>query len=283
MPSPALALVDTHRLAQVRNASSAAALTDRLVNLYWSGQINRDEFFASLVAVDKIGWSTSNNLAVAYIKEYRAIQDPLSRHEPPVTVGYNSGMTVGRASWFVKETERLAAKRDLLEPAIFTEAFRKLANRLIDKTYADAMSAFRSAVRISADYNGKTYRRVTGPNPCAFCAMLSTKEDYVSAEAAGFVVGKFHTVAGGTRVYNGRLAGARKRRIGEKFHDHCGCSVVENVGDGLPMTPQLQRSLDAYEAAAAQCRKEGKPITQKNVLPIMRKHEGFSDSAKPAA
>jgi hypothetical protein len=52
------------------------------------------------------------------------------------------------------------------------------------------------------------FARVTGPRPCAFCAMLAGRGPvYKSRAAATFTSGR------------------SKRGAGHRYHDHCGCSV----------------------------------------------------------
>lgn len=80
------------------------------------------------------------------------------------------------------------------------------------------MNAGRDTVEWSAGVQGRSWRRVTDGDPCAFCAMLATRSDYTTKERA--------LTTGHTR----RHKRGGKRPLGSKYHDHCGCTVVEVVG-----------------------------------------------------
>lgn len=65
-----------------------------------------------------------------------------------------------------------------------------------EKLGHDAATAFRhllnggrDTMALSTAANGTRWRLVTGRNPCSFCAMLATRSDYRTKEAAEFVVG----------------------------------------------------------------------------------------------
>lgn len=95
------------------------------------------------------------------------------------------------------------------------------------------MNAARDTVlgAVDTDPAAPFYARHASANACAFCRMLATRgADYTSAESAMYVGGRGtseETNVGRTR---GRMAlGVRPRgtqAIGEKFHDHCHCTVV---------------------------------------------------------
>ncbi|MES7658908.1 hypothetical protein U6L46_12225, partial [Cutibacterium acnes] len=96
------------------------------------------------------------------------------------------------------------------------------ANDTIDAMAAGVnravMNAGRDTVEWSAGAQGRSWRRVTDGDPCAFCAMLATRSDYTTKERA--------LTTGHTR----RHKRGGKRPLGSKYHDHCGCTVVEVVG-----------------------------------------------------
>ena len=136
---------------------------------------------------------------------------------------------------------------------------------------------------VSAEANGKRWRRVTDGNPCAFCAMLATRSDYTSAFAAQYVVGRGRTTKLGARGRRGLGVRPRgKRQLGEKFHDHCGCTVTEVLSDWEPNAAE-RRQQDLYKAAVEACNEAGIPANTKNVLSKMRELDkgALHDSQPP--
>jgi len=132
-------------------------------------------------------------------------------------------------------------------------------------------------MEMSTAVNGTRFRRVTDGNPCAFCAMLATRDDYRTAESAMYVVG---------RTKNGRKTGylrsKGKRSIGSKFHELCGCTVAEVLGDWEPSAKEQAYS-DLYYDAVQACKDDGIPTSPENITPKMRElGEGvINDAHKP--
>ena len=102
-----------------------------------------------------------------------------------------------------------------------------------------------------------SWRRVTDGDPCAFCAMLATRSDYTTKERA--------LTTGHTR----RHKRAGKRPFGSKYHDHCGCTVVEVVGPWEPngADAAYQRT---YEKAREWVDDHGLQQSPGNILKAMR-------------
>ncbi|MFI9507563.1 hypothetical protein [Nocardia sp. NPDC052566] len=145
---------------------------------------------------------------------------------------------------------------------------------------------------------GSTWARVARPGACAFCAMLATRSNvYSSAAAATRVVGRGKEMslsdrriraAGGDRRAGGKFAagGIRtrgKRKLGERYHDHCHCQAKE-VRPGQIYTPPdyVQEWEAAYIKATRETAKTGKygAIDTKAVLAHMR--ESLEDSRTAA-
>ena len=64
-------------------------------------------------------------------------------------------------------------------------------------------------------------------------------------------------------------AGVRCRGRGEKYHDYCGCSVEESLGDSPP-TSREREHIDLYERAAEARDAGGLPRTGENITAKMR-------------
>lgn len=99
-----------------------------------------------------------------------------------------------------------------------------------------------------------TYQRVPRANCCAFCGMLASRGAVYHSEAsAGAVVGRGVAIPA-TKRRGGQAKGIRprgSRRMGEKYHDHCYCSIVPvKRGNGVVL-PYDESSpwYDAYRRA----------------------------------
>ena len=119
------------------------------------------------------------------------------------------------------------------------------------------MNAGRDTVEWSAGAQGRSWRRVTDGDPCAFCAMLATRSDYTTRERA--------LTTGHTR----RHKRAGKRPFGSKYHDHCGCTVVEVVGRWEPSSADTAYQR-VYEKAREWVDDHGLQQSPGNILKAMR-------------
>lgn len=97
-------------------------------------------------------------------------------------------------------------------------AFNATMSALASRSQREVMKSGREKVQQSAPL----WRRVTDGKPCGFCAMVASRGPvYGSAKAAG---------------------------DGNRYHDHCGCTVEPFYGDPREWepTPDEQRFIDAY-------------------------------------
>lgn len=129
---------------------------------------------------------------------------------------------------------------------------------------------------VAADPEKPRYVRVPmGPNPCAFCIMLASRDTayvlgksidmtYKSAHSAQFVVGRGRDAlrAGGTQP------------MGEKYHDHCDCEPVPIFGGGHPseVSPKFNDYVDQYDKGTANA---GTHRDTKKILAAMRQTSGL--------
>lgn len=278
MTAAGQALARAHQLAQIDNGGLAAAMVLELGRQYHGGQLSRDEFIAALLAQGRLSHEVATRLALAFITEYRKLEDPDGDPAAPLGLDYDQGATLGRAVGTVKDLETLESDtRD------YDTAFWRIIEDLAGRQHREALNAGRDAVIVSAEANGKRWRRVTDGNPCAFCAMLATRSDYTSAFAAQYVVGRGRTTKLGARGRRGLGVRPRgKRQLGEKFHDRCGCTVTEVLSDWEPNAAE-RRQQDLYRAAIEACNEAGIPANTKNVLSKMRELDkgALHDSQPP--
>jgi hypothetical protein len=110
--------------------------------------------------------------------------------------------------------------------------------RLSGATQRYVTTAARDTIVENSDREGVRWARHAQPDACAFCRLLATRgPDYLTKESAQFVVG-----------HKGRLRGDRK--IGELYHDDCGCEPVPvRAGDSYEPPAYVVRWTTQYNDA----------------------------------
>jgi len=123
------------------------------------------------------------------------------------------------------------------------------------RTQQWALAAGRMLIRNTTrrDREARGYRRVTDGSPCAFCAMLVARD---------ITRGDF-------------------RDASFKAHRNCGCSAEPVYGE-VVLTDTEEAWVGAYDDAAKAARAAGEKITQRTVLPRMRRMHPdlFSDGVR---
>lgn len=250
---PSLALVQAHQLAQIKNGATASALVLALADELMAGRITSDEFIAAVVGADMLAHQAAVKLALEFVAAFRGehgVDGVLAE------AGFVAGVSYGRAAGVVQD---IADARAKIDPGAFdqllwdAQAWRILEGLAVRSDRAAKMGG-RETVMASAEASGRTWRRVSDGHPCSFCAMLVARGNaYTSERSALLVVGRgMDTSANrrkdGTRKRGGQAKGIKprgKRGMGEQFHNHCGCTVVEVVGQWTP-TAQEKRFVKLY-------------------------------------
>lgn len=248
-----------------------AALLVELGDRLRQGRLSGDGLVGQWLMVEQWGHERAAGLAGRFVTSLREAQgaDP----GVPVLDGFDPGPATGRAVGLMRDLGRLDRSQ-----AVFDAAFRRIVEAQAVTANRHVLDAGRRTIEWSSAAAGRRWRRVTGAHPCAFCAMLATREDYRSAESAQYVAGRSHRTKVGL-VYTGNAR--RSRSIGELYHDNCGCTAAEVVGD-MPTMPGYDEARDAYDLALEACDQAGEPRTVQNVLRHMRAGGGFHDSPPPA-
>lgn len=224
------------------------ALTDQAVRTLIGMDVNREFFSAPqryIIGADekqfsgKTGWEllVGSYLAIGanedgempkvdqfpaassapYVDQLQALSQLLAA-EAAVPRNYLGFVTVNPSSADAIRAEEARLVKRLAETASTDKAWDGLINRLAVDSDRAAKTAGRQTVIRSTEASGRAWRRISDGNPCSFCAMLVSRGPvYTSSQAAGEVVGVRGVARG-------------KRKTGELFHDHCGCTVVELYG-----------------------------------------------------
>lgn len=228
---------------QIRLAGQYAAHAAELSRLWRAGKMTDDQYMRLYIALERAGHDTSAKAAARFLGEFRELN------------GVDAGAVVA------SEFDEAAALARTIALVRSVEADPDAAETVIGR-YAvglnrAVLNAGRDTVAASAAAAHRTWRRVTDANPCAFCAMLATRDDYSSKDAA------LH-VGGGSSCRK-----RHKRPLGSQYHDHCGCTAVEVLGEWEPTDDDLAHQ-DLYDKAQEALADEGSSPTAGNVLKKMR-------------
>lgn len=129
----------------------------------------------------------------------------------------------------------------------------------------------RETVKVNSLRRGTMFARIARPDACAFCCMLAGRGAvYYSHDTrqrdrvtGGWVKGK-----SGLTVTHGRN---RKQAMGEKYHDHCRCTLVPEFSSVFRNPPSYMGAFAAqYEQARAKAQEDGLPLTMKSITAVMR-------------
>lgn len=246
------------RAQQARAGALAQLLIRSLIPQLTDG-MPAVEYIAACVAAQRLGHETAAADMAAFIAERRRLHASGRDLPAPVLAEFPERLAAWRAWRTVDAVEQV--RRERIPPERADTAARLQA----EGAFQDALGAGRDTLMLSAHRAGTRWRRMTGPSPCAFCAMLAGRSDYTTRESAVTIVGR-----------RGRIR-AGGRPAGSKFHGHCTCTAVEVLGSGDSVQ---QGWRDAYEQAVQECRDDGVEPTTANVLARMRAQGGFSDSPR---
>ncbi|GLY51305.1 hypothetical protein [Lentzea sp. NBRC 102530] len=186
--------------------------------------------------------SKSERLALDYFTEFRRAElgpDLGGQRVPPVTeILENPWRDAAEVSLLVtgpSTVKRLSAAG--LDPS---DAAERAGPGVAAAALRHAAGGGRGALdqAINADRLALGYQRVTGPKPCAFCAMLASRGPIYSSSTSGST-----TMRGGKP---------------DDYHDGCGCTAepVYDVATDLPASSQ--RFADLWESVVVENGLSGK-------------------------
>ena len=262
--NPGRQVAIAHQAREIRMSAALSGLVYELLKRWARGDWSDRDTIVGYIAATQIAHAGSVQRAIEMIEAIRRLEAPGRAHAAPVAAEFDEGAAYGRISGVMQDAKALDPRaltyaRDL---ELLLQAAAVTAQR-------HALNAGRRTVEASTAANGTTWRRVTDGKPCAFCAMLATRDDYTSRDAALKVQGR-----------RGRPRG--RRALGSSYHDRCGCTAVE-VLDTWEPTRQEQAYQQLYTQAREACEADGVPPTTENILARMRRDGGgvVNDAPKP--
>lgn len=242
-----------HQVREIKASSALAGLVYELLKRWERGDYSDRDLAVAYIAAAQVAHAGSARRAIEMIEELRALEAPDRIHAAPVADPFDNGAAYGRAVGVMQD----AAALDASAPA-YRSQLDHLFQAAAVAAQRHALMAGRRTVERSTAANGTTWRRVTDGNPCAFCAMLATRADYTSRDAALKVQGR-----------RGRARG--RRALGGSYHDRCGCTAVE-VLDTWEATPREKAYQRLYTQARDACDQDGVEPTTENILSRMRRN-----------
>ena len=258
-------LTEEHRIAQLAIGAQGAVNSEALWQLLDPNDIDgsRARWLAASVHAAELTFATSATAASLYVASYQAVEVP----------GSDRVVLQPRFS-----KSKVATDLDLAGPQYMKSLIRKgysphdahshARSRILGLGRKHTMDGGRGLIDRTASNDRRSigYRRVTGTDPCTFCAMLASR-------GAVFGSQRQHS------VYSSEETALLRASDGKKYHLHCNCTAEIVYGDWVP-TPEEQVYVDAYARAAAQADAEKLPRTQENILHLMRADDqaGFRDN-----
>lgn len=213
-------LTEAHRVAQLRNAGEAVRMSRAAWGLLDLRDIDAstERWLRAMLPVLRRYNKKSRDLAEAYLKAFK-------RAETGGKIKVIPGGLIDEiaAVTSLEAMGPIAVKQGLSMGRAPEEAGRVAFRRLSGSVQRQVSQGGRETVDLSVSRDGDAlgFRRVTGPNPCAFCAMLASRGPVYRSRDIALSSGQ-----------GGRVRG--NRTMGSRYHDHCGCTVEPSYGDWTP-------------------------------------------------
>ena len=227
----------------IRFAGKYAGYYSELGRLWRVGRMSDSQYVRLCVELERAGHDGSAAMAAKFVQDFRKLNGV-----DPGLIVYDEFDAAAALARSIATTKILKSDPDRAKDTIDDMAVG--FNRAV-------MNAGRDTVEWSAGAQGRSWRRVTDGDPCAFCAMLATRSDYTTKERA--------LTTGHTR----RHKRGSKRPLGSKYHDHCGCTVVEVVGPWEPSSADTAYQR-VYDKAREWVDDHGLQQSPGNILKAMR-------------
>lgn len=258
-------LTEEHRLAQLSIGAAGALNSDALWRLLDPNDIDgsRARWVAASVHAAELTFPMSVEAAELYVTSYQAVEVP------------GSDRVVLQPRF---DSRKVARDLDLAGPQYVKsligkghspdEAHDHAHSRILGLGRKHALDGGRGLIEAttSQDQRSIGYRRVTGPDPCTFCAMLASRGAQFGGQRSQSIYG-----TGGSALV--------RSSDGLRYHLHCNCTAEIVYGEWQP-TEQEQTYVDSYERAARAVDEQNLPRTQDNILHRMRADDqaGFRDN-----
>lgn len=247
-------LRQVHQRAQHELGAAGVVASLTVMDQLFTGHLTDEQFLVLAAAIERDFHDRSVQQVIEYIQTSRALEAPGRRHAAVVPDEFDLAAAMGRAERIADLHRRQGGARGILRGG--GGHVGRYARKVAAETNQTVLQAGRRTTVQSALANRTRWRRITNPNPCAFCT-------YQAALTATY----------GADLNDGLV---------HYFHPHCRCTVTEAYGDWLSPTEQAQ--VDAMDRATQACADDGLAITPKNITAKMREHadaDHMHDAAPP--
>lgn len=233
-------LTESHRRAQLR----VAARTVRQLGVVWplldpvDLDGTRERWVRAALPVIEQNREVSAGLAGRYMSRFREVE-----------VGPPAGWVPSSPAVLVPERAATSllvtgphdVKRQMVQGFLLDRAVDLAGRRSAAAGMRHVLDGGRSVIErsVAADPVCLGWARVTEADPCAFCAMLASRGP-VYKESTGLFVG------GDPR---GRVRGSR--RVAERYHDDCKCSLEPVYSTDAAWPGESERFRDLWDEATA--------------------------------
>lgn len=204
-------LTRRHYLAQLAVRASAGADVTRLWSTVDPTNLSRtlDPFARSATTLARARHSTSSGVAARYQEDFRKAEQVAGR----AAIRLASPLSAEKALSTIRGAALSGIINDRKRGFSAQAAARNGLVKVLGATTRLVLGGGRDTIIESAieDTRASRWQRVTGIDPCAFCAMLATRgADFLAEESASF-----------------------------EAHDHCSCSAeIAYEGSQMPLTSQ---------------------------------------------
>ena len=273
------ALTDAHRREQALLGSAIAAQALELGGLIDPTDIpgSLNGWLEAMLGLLAFAHQSGTAKATRYVKSFRAAEvGPAKASRMPLAVPSFDVAAATRACVWAPWTARAAA----ITGANPQTAWNLVQQALVGRIMREALAPGRETIRGSAQAARHLWRRVSDGNPCAWCAMLVTRgPSYATKDTA-------------TKPMSRRARGTHAIHM-DRYHDFCGCTAEEFVGDPSDWQPtdREQQYIDLYDQThrpgmtgsqtAAAMRAKGQGIVHDAHVPKTQSGTGGGKPPKP--
>lgn len=209
-----------------RQLQLRAAVLQQFMRLWPVWNVGDPQSFDLLVQaalpVVRSGQQASGVLSRDYYRAYRMVEE-ITGQTPSVALAQFNEEQVRSSMYATGEAQ---ARRSIASGFPLDEVKRTALVTMAGSVTRHVANGGRQTLvdTIREDNQAIGWERMTGRDPCAFCAMIASRGAvFKSAESASKVGFGSDAAARGFADPHGRIRGTRNR--GQSYHDHCQCYV----------------------------------------------------------
>lgn len=224
-------LTEEHRQAQIRNSARAISLTRTTWDALDVADLDAslERWLRAQLPILRRFNGESARLAESYLNAFR--QAEIGGRTATVPAGFIDEVAAVAS---MRITGPVAAKRGIergMAPTVAMTHARRQVEGATQRLVAEGGRATVDAT-VRADDRALGWARITGPDPCEFCALLASRGAIYASQEVALGAGMGDRVRG-------------DRTDGMAYHDHCQCASEPSYGDWTP-PPSTERWDEIY-------------------------------------